>query len=128
MAKDHEKETIHQPPKSMGEIPIQCSVNGDAKHIEFDYEHYAKILDSDDLSEQEKLELLQALWSIMREFAMLGFGVHPIQQACGKQPLQSSTSTQSNSHLLYSGDTQFQIQMDDVVDLEEVSAHEGVEA
>lgn len=126
MAKDHEQETLHHPPKSMGEIPIQCGVNGDMKRIEFDYEHYAKILNSDDLSEQQKLELLQALWSIMREFAMLGFGVHPIQQACGKQPIGGAVLTQSGAHLLHSEDTQIQIR--DVVELEEASAQEGVEA
>lgn len=52
--------------------------------ITVDYEAYAHLLDDADLSEDDKRELLQALWSIICSFVQLGYGVHPAQQACGK--------------------------------------------
>lgn len=55
--------------------------------ITVDYERYAHFLDDSDLTEEQKREFLQTLWSIVCEFVALGFEVHPAQQAqkaCGK--------------------------------------------
>ena len=46
-----------------------------------DYEKYAHFLDDADLSDEEKQEFVQTIWSIIVEFVSLGFGVHPLQQA-----------------------------------------------
>lgn len=57
--------------------------------VTFDYELYAHYLDDAEISEEQKRELLSALWSIIVEFVALGFEVHPAQQAqdsCGKLP------------------------------------------
>jgi len=54
-----------------------------------DWELYGKHLDESDLSDAEKREFLETLWSIVVSFVDLGFGVHPLQQvtdnACAQQ-------------------------------------------
>ncbi len=55
--------------------------------VEVDYERYAHLFDDPALTEEQKREFAQTLWSIIVEFASLGFGIHPLQQAqtpCGK--------------------------------------------
>ena len=55
--------------------------------ITVDYEKYEHFLETTDLSEDQKREFIEALWSIIISFVDLGFGVHPAQQAensCGK--------------------------------------------
>ena len=42
---------------------------------------YQQYLDDADLSEAEKREFLETLWSVIVGFVDLGFGVHPLQQA-----------------------------------------------
>lgn len=49
-----------------------------------DVERYQKYLDDSDMSAAEKEEFLQTLWQIMMSFVELGYGVHPLQEVCGK--------------------------------------------
>ena len=49
-----------------------------------DVEKYQAYLDGTDMTEEQKEEFLQALWSIIVSFVELGFGVHPVQ-AAGEQ-------------------------------------------
>ncbi len=57
--------------------------------LTIDWELYGKYLDESDLSEAQKQEFLETLWSIVVSFVDLGFGVHPLQQvtdnACEQQ-------------------------------------------
>ena len=46
-----------------------------------DYNLYAQYLEDSDLSEAEKQEFIETLWSIICQFVAMGFGVHPLQQA-----------------------------------------------
>lgn len=69
-----------------GDVPLELAakaLEGAEKRpvIEVDYERYAHFLDDSDLSEDQKREFLQALWTIIVNFVDLGFGVHPLQQA-----------------------------------------------
>ncbi len=63
--------------------------------ITFDYSLYDHYLEDTELSDDQKREFLEALWSIICEFVALGFEVHPVQQAnneaCGKL-LESRTN------------------------------------
>ena len=52
--------------------------------LQVDVERYQKYLDDSDMSEAEKKEFLQSLWSIIVSFVELGYGVHPVQEVCGK--------------------------------------------
>ena len=102
MAKDHDREAQHPSPKNEGKKRLAVSANdtqkSDAKRVEFDFEKYAQFLENSDLTETQKLEHLGAIWRIMSEFVMLGWGVHPIQQACGQenQSVRSSTNDPNN--------------------------------
>lgn len=49
-----------------------------------DVQKYQALLDEPGLSEEQKEEFLQALWSIVVTFVELGFGVHPLQEVCGQ--------------------------------------------
>ena len=62
------KTTQHPPPPPVG----------------VDLSAYRHFFDDSDIPEEQKEALLQALWSVMMAFVDLGFGVHPIQQACGQ--------------------------------------------
>lgn len=57
------------------------AVNGT---LRIDVERYQHMLDSADLTEAQKREVLEALWSIIVTVVELGYGVHPLQEVCGK--------------------------------------------
>lgn len=52
--------------------------------ITVDVQKYQAYLDDPELSDAQKEEFLQALWSIVVAFVELGFGVHPLQEVCGQ--------------------------------------------
>lgn len=52
--------------------------------LKVDWDMYAKYLDEADLSDSEKREFIETLWSIVVAFVDLGFGIHPVQQALEK--------------------------------------------
>jgi hypothetical protein len=54
------------------------------KTLSIDFEHYQHMLDEPGLSEEQKDQFLEALWSIIVAFVDLGFEVHPAQEVCGK--------------------------------------------
>jgi hypothetical protein len=55
--------------------------DGDSQALTLDYALYERYLADSGLSDAEKREFLDALWSIIVSFVDLGFGVHPLQQA-----------------------------------------------
>lgn len=61
---------------------------GSYKTLTIDWALYEGTLKDSGLSEAEKREFLEALWSIIVSFVDLGFGIHPLQQAgdqnCGQ--------------------------------------------
>ncbi len=57
--------------------------------LSIDWELYGRYLEESDLSDDQKREFLETLWSIVVSFVDLGFGLHPIQQAC-EQPFDLS--------------------------------------
>lgn len=132
MANDHAKETLHPPPKTKGKSRLSVSaktkIQSETKRIEFDFDKYAQFLEDADLSESEKLELCKAVWNIMSEFVMLGFGVHPIQQACGKDNFSDLAIPIPSSNLLSSEHKQLIAEFDSAADGESDLAREGVEA
>ena len=48
--------------------------------LTIDYDLYQHYLDDSDLTDEQKREFLDVLWSIIVSFVDLGFGVHPLQQ------------------------------------------------
>lgn len=74
--------------------------------LSVDVERYQHFLDDSDLSEAQKAEFLQSLWNIMISFVELGFGVHPLQEVCGKDAGTSTLSTDADSDALSLGHPQ----------------------
>ncbi len=58
--------------------------------LTIDCERYDQYLDDSDLTDAEKRQFLETLWSIIVSFVDLGFGVHPVQQACANSCEQSA--------------------------------------
>ena len=52
--------------------------------IHFDAREFAHFLAEVDATEAQKLEYIETLWTIVLQFIDMGFGIHPIQQACGQ--------------------------------------------
>ncbi len=63
--------------------------------VTVDYELYKHYLEDTDLDEQQKREILEALWSIITSFVSLGFGVHPLQEIA---QLQCGQNDENNNH------------------------------
>lgn len=68
----------------MHDIPPNFNPETAPPTLTIDWDAYLPFFEDDDISEEQKHELIEALWSIVVSFVDLGFGVHPIQQACGK--------------------------------------------
>jgi hypothetical protein len=65
--------------------------------LEIDLDHYQSYLDDPALTPDQKEEILGALWTIITAFVELGFGVHPVQQACGKHETTLDLTAKSES-------------------------------
>lgn len=64
--------------------------------IAVDVERYQAYLDGSDLTQAEKEEFLQTLWGIIVSFVEWGYGVHPLQEVCGKEAESGSkTATEA---------------------------------
>ncbi|QEW21466.1 hypothetical protein LA6_003677 [Marinibacterium anthonyi] len=70
-----------------------------------DVEKYQAYLDDPSLSDAQRAEIMNALWSIMMAFVELGFGVHPVQQACGQVEKNLDLASSHDSNVLPSDDT-----------------------
>lgn len=79
--KSKEKQT-----SDIGAVGGECKVK---PALTIDYALYEKHLDECDLTDEQKQEFLETLWSVIVGFVDLGFGVHPLQQAapnvCGQE-------------------------------------------
>lgn len=54
------------------------------RRVTVDVEAYQNYLDGSGMSDTQKREFLEAVWSIIVNFVELGFGVHPLQETCGQ--------------------------------------------
>lgn len=52
--------------------------------LTIEWEAYLPLLESADISEDDKRMLIQNLWAIMTAFVDLGFDMHPVSQTCGE--------------------------------------------
>lgn len=67
------------------------------RRVEVDVERYQDFLDDPALTAVQREEIIRALWSIMTAFVELGFGIHPVQQACGKPGTELEQTSKSES-------------------------------
>lgn len=89
--------------KEMG-FATSAEFNVAAKpRFEIDVEKYQSYLDGSDLNDAQREDFLRALWSVILAFVDLGFGVHPVQQACGQVEKSLDPAPQGDSDELNSG-------------------------
>lgn len=61
-------------------LTVRPPTTGSPPTLTVDWDQYGTYLEDSDLSDAEKRQFLEALWSIVVSFVDLGFGVHPVQQ------------------------------------------------
>ena len=66
------------------------------RRLEIDVEKYQALLDDPSLTEDQKRQLIEALWSIIVAFVDLGFGVHPMQQVIERQGCGQNAKNESH--------------------------------
>ncbi|MDB6181706.1 hypothetical protein [Paracoccus fistulariae] len=84
--------------------------------IEIDLEKYQAYFDGSGLTPTQKEDFLRALWSVITAFVDLGFGVHPIQQACGQVENSPDLALQADSDGVSSPDTDLTTTFNDATD------------
>jgi len=52
--------------------------------VEFDLEKYQSYIDDPTLTPEQREKVIKTIWGIIINFVDLGFGVHPMQEVCGK--------------------------------------------
>lgn len=77
-----------------------ASVSATQPSVEIDFEAYLPYLEDADICEDEKLKLIETLFSIMRSFCDLGFGIHPVQHPCGKLEQAIENPTRDSGYAL----------------------------
>ena len=70
--------------------------------IKFDVAEYEQFLEDSEMTDAQKREYLQVIWNIIVQFVDMGFGVHPVQQACGKRKDISPKAALTAPKRLYS--------------------------
>ncbi|MEE2943832.1 MAG: hypothetical protein VX444_01525 [Pseudomonadota bacterium] len=60
--------------------------------LKVDVERYQSYLDDSDWTDAQKEEFLQNFWQVIVGLVEFGFGVHPVQEVCGKD---ARTNTQN---------------------------------
>lgn len=73
--------------------PMSTSTSTAMPGLGIDWDFYMEMLETSDATDEEKRELVQTLWNIIVAFVDLGFGVHPIQQACEQNEIFAQIST-----------------------------------
>jgi len=68
----------------MTDIPPEFNPETAPPSLTIDWDAYLPFFEDEDISEEDKHALIEALWSITVSFVDLGFGVHPVQQVCGQ--------------------------------------------
>ncbi len=58
-----------------------AEVTKDWPALQLDVEYYQAFLDDEDITEEQKKELIETIWNIVVTFVDLGFGIEPVQQA-----------------------------------------------
>lgn len=96
---------------------MDAAFNGAAKpRLEIDIDKYQSYLDGSDLTPAQKEDFLRALWSVVVAFVDLGFGVHPVQQACGQVDNSLDPPAQADSDGLNSSKPNIREHFNDVPD------------
>lgn len=67
-----------------------------------DVVEFLHFLDDMDAPVAEKIHFLEFVAEIMDSFVDMGFGIHPVQQACGQVAQEQAEPAQADSEVLHS--------------------------
>lgn len=70
--------------KAAGMAASSIAGGGRRKVLEVDLDQFQHRLDSAGMTEAQRTEYLQLVWSIVLQFVDLGYQLHPVQQSCGQ--------------------------------------------
>lgn len=80
------KQTVQTKKEAKSELCKKRGGEDAAKRImTLDVEKYQRYFDDSSLSEEEKLQFLEAMWTIILCFVDLGFSVEPSEKSCGQK-------------------------------------------
>ena len=68
--------------------------------VEIDLNEFLHHLEEVDATEEEKLQLLGTIANYMIPFVEMGFGIHPVQQACGQVVEEFGDAAKAESDVL----------------------------
>jgi hypothetical protein len=96
-----ETRTTPQPPERAAGVPIEGQNQREYKNtVGFDLEAYMPLLEDTDISDDQKLELLRALYAIMASFVDLGFSLEA--SPCGQPQKDGDPSARALRDHVYS--------------------------
>ncbi len=61
-----------------------------ANVIHVDYDKYIPFLEDSEIPDDQKIEFIELIWSILLNFVDLGFGIHPLQQVLDDNFIENS--------------------------------------
>lgn len=70
------------------------------KSLQIDVAKYQAMLDAPDLSASQKEQVIKALWQIIACFVDLGYGVSPLQLACGEREENAESSGEEQTDVV----------------------------
>ena len=88
-----------------GETTCEPSAPTSRPVLTLDVALYEHMLADSDLTEDQKREFLETLWSIIVGFVDLGFGIDPVGLACGQNPETSCGQTSESVTLTAESNT-----------------------
>lgn len=120
------KTTTPMPERAAGTPVEGRSQRENTKTVQFDLEAYMPLLEDTDISDDQKLELLQALYAIMASFVDLGFSLEA--SPCGKPQKDGDPSACALRKHVYSSHQNNIDRFENAADRTCDAAGEGVEA
>lgn len=77
----------------MAETDPNTPSNTTRPSVAIDWEQCLRLLEDSDMTDAQKREFIETVWSIVTAFVDLGFDLHPVQQACGQDPGNEAPTT-----------------------------------
>ena len=122
-----ETRTTQLSPERAAGMPIEGqNKRGIRNPVSIDLEAYMPLLEDTDILDDQKLELLRALYAIMASFVDLGFSLDA--GPCGKPQKEPDPSAQALRDHVYSSHQNYIERFENAADGHADAAEEGVEA
>ena len=114
--KEEDEYKSNQNEEQIGEATDRTSEKSQLQMgLSIDFELYEQLLEDSDLSEEQKREYIETLWSIVVSFVDLGFNIHPVQQVC-EQNAEISDFIASEVETMLNSDDNSNDQLNDTND------------